>query len=261
MMTPFTNVAIVIAFVVAPTLVAQVPARMARLVDAVRPVLPFPSSTPAGDLPADNSAAHKWFVIWPTEPGDTRIIVRANPLHPEVQEASAEAMEKINIAVAAAERRARESYERALESLRKTGKSGELDVISLEDEGIAGERIDAELEVTIELAAVESFDIPSGEHPVVQPGTKGAAWVMTIPANAYRTTTGDDRREHFRAAESRVYLGVTAPPRVAKRDGPVYRVTLNESAPKTGAVVIIRGNASLVSALTTDTDWSRLVSP
>jgi hypothetical protein len=256
-MMQLTRIAIIIAMAVGTPLGAQVSSRMATLINAVRPVLPFPASTPAGDLPADNSATAKWFVVWPTEAEETRIIVRANPLHPEVQEASAQAMEKINIAVAAAERRARESYERALESLRKTGKSGELEVISLDDEGIAGERIDAELEVTIELATAETFEISSGEEPVVQPGTRGAAWVVTIPPHAYRTPTGDDRREHFRAAESRVYLGVATRPQVAKQAGPLYRVTLGES----GAAVIIRGNASLVSALTTDTDWSRLVSP
>jgi hypothetical protein len=260
-MMQLPSIVLIIGLTVGSTIAAQVSPRMASLVEALRPVLPFPSSTASGDLPADNSAALKWFVIWPTGPEDMRIIVRANPLHPDVQEASADAMEKINIAVAAAERRARESYERALDSLRRTGKSGELEVISLEDEGIAGERIDAELEVTIELATVDSFEISSGEEPVVQPGTNGAAWIVTIPPNAYRTTTGDDRREHFRAAESRVYLGVTARPQVAKHEGPVYRVTLGESAPKTAAAVIIRGNASLVSALTTATDWSRLVSP
>lgn len=267
----------------------QLSPRMASLVEAVRPVLPFPPSTPAGDLPIDNSDASRWFVVWPSGRDQTRIVVRANPLNAEVQEAGAAAMEEINAAVAAAERRAQASYDRALEQLRKTGKAGELETVTLDDEGAAGERIDAELEVTIELAAAVPFEVASGEAPVVQPGANGVAWVLTLPANTYRPSAGDDRRERFRAAETHLYFGLAAAPQVSRiGDENRYRVTLpslssavaggqqgaQHPAPSGGERpsssaerapsgaepfrVVIRGNATLMSAVATGADWSRL---
>ena len=232
--------------------------RMAALVAAVRPVLPFPSSTAAGDLPADNRADSRWFVVWPATPDEARIIVRANPLNPEVQKASAAAMDDINQAVAIAERRARESYDRALERLRQTGTAGELESISLHDEGVAGERIDAELEVTIELVAPALAEIATGEAPTVRAGANGATWIVDVPANTYRSATDD--REHFCAAEARVYIGVPSRPTVARMgDEPRFRITVPTAA--AGSVVAIRGNASLVSALANGADWTRLVFP
>lgn len=245
------------ALIVTAALLAQVSPRMANLMEAVRPALPFPESTRAGDLPADNRAEAKWFVVWPRTADDTRIVVRANPLNPDVQQASAEAMQEINQAVAAAERRVRESYDRAVERLRQSGTAGDIESISLDDEGVAGERIDAELEVTIAFAETTSVEIHTGEPPTVRPGGNGAAWIVRVPGNTYRSTT--DNREHFCAAEARVYIGVAARPEVTRiGDDPRYRVTAAASA---GAVAVaIRGNASLVSALADQADWSRLVS-
>ena len=241
--------------IVMAAVAAQLSPRMTSLVEAVKPVLPFPSSAPDGDLPIDNSAASRWFVVWPSDGDDTRIIVRANPLHAEVQQASADAMEEINAAVAAAERRAQASYDRALEQLRKTGTAGSLATVTLDDEGVAGERIDAELEVTIDLADAASFEIASGEAPTVQPGTGAVSWIVTIPPNTYRPTSGDDRREHFRAAETRLYFGVTSRPTVTRQgDEPRFTVEI----PAAAFSVIIRGNASLVPKLVTAADWSRL---
>jgi hypothetical protein len=236
----------------------QLSPRMTSLTDALRPVLPYPSSTPAGDLPADNSAASKWFVVWPTEPDEHRVVVRANPLHPEVQETGAKAMTEINKAVAAAERRARESYDRALERLRKTGKSGELDTITLEDEGVAGERIDAELEAIVELLDVAAFDIDSSEAPTVGAGSNGPTWVVRIPANTYQSEQGGDKREHFRAAETRLYFGIPTAPTVTRGEAPRFRVSVTPVA--NAFSVVIRGNALLVSQIETAADWSRLAS-
>ena len=236
----------------------QLSPRMASLVEAVRPVLPYPQSTPEGDLPIDNSADSRWFVVWPEGADASRIIVRGNPLHPEVQQASVAAMEDINAAVAAAERRAQASYDRALERLRKTGKAGELETVTLEDEGVAGERIDAELEVTIELADANAFDIASGEPPVVQQGMNGPSWIVSVPANTYRLATGDDRREHFRATETRLFFGVTTRPVVTRQgDEPRYRVAVGDVSPEAFSVTV-RGNAALVAAIASGADWARL---
>ena len=114
------------------SLTAQAP-RIDALVAAVRPVLPYPAASPDGELPADNSTASRWFVVWPAGPVDTRIVVKANPLHPETQKAGAQAMDQINAAVAAAERRAQDAYDKAIEQLRRTGKGSELEAITLDD--------------------------------------------------------------------------------------------------------------------------------
>jgi hypothetical protein len=238
-------------------LAAQLTPAMEALVAALRPVLIYPSANAAGDLPSDNSAESRWFVVWPAERDDSRVIVRANPLHPDVQKMSAEAMEDINAAVTAAERRAQAAYDRAIDQLRKTGKSTELEPVTLDDEGIAGERIDAELEVTIELTPVAAFELISGAAPAIQAVPNTAAWRVSVPANTYRLTTGTDRREHFRAAESRLYFGVSTPPTVARvGDEPRYRVHITPSA--TAICVTVRGHEALVGAIVATTDWSQL---
>jgi hypothetical protein len=246
------------AWFVAAVMLTQVSPRMATLVETVRPLLPFPAASADGDVPADNSAASRWFVVWPAGPDDTRIIVRANPLHPDVQKQGATAMEEINAAVAAAERRAQASYDRALDALRRTGKSTELEPITLEDEGVAGERIDAELEVTIELVSADAVTIESGVTPAVSAGPSGT-WLVSVPANVYRDTAGSEPREHFRAAQTHIFAGLPARP-VVDRVGSESRYRV-ETKPATGAFAVrIHGNASLVSTLSNEADWSRLVS-
>jgi hypothetical protein len=238
-------------------LALQPTSRMDALVAAVRPALPFPAATEAGDLPADNSDASRWFVVWPRSADDTAIILRANPLHPDVQKMGAAAMEEINVAVTAAERRAQAAYDRALEQLRRTGRAGELENVSLDDEGVAGERIDAELEVMIELATADTFEISSGQPPVVRPGANGPSWIVAIPANTYRPNSGDDRREHFRAAETHLYFGMASSPTVTRvGDQPRYRVAAAPDA--NGFAVVIKGHAGMVETITAGADWTRL---
>ena len=237
------------------TLTSQT-SRIDALVAAVRPVLPFPGASADGELPADDSAKSQWFVVWP-DSTDPRIVIKANPLHPETQKAGALAMDQINAAVVAAERRAQEAYDQAIERLRRTGKGAELEVITLDDEGIAGERIDAELEVVIELQIAESFAIESSEAPVVSEGRGGIAWSVSVAPNVYRRIRGDDRREHFRAAETRLYFGPLARPEV-RRDGdePRFHVTVLPSAET--FVVVVRGNDALVRQIVAEADWPRL---
>jgi hypothetical protein len=233
--------------------------RIDALVASVRPVLLFPGASDDGELPSDHSARSKWFVVWPSSPDDTRIVVKANPLHPETQKASAEAMEGINAAVAAAERRAQAAYDRALEELRRTGKGSDLESITLDDEGIAGERIDAELELVIELQPAASFEIASSQAPQVTAGVRGAVWAVSVPANTYRAKRGADLREHFRAAETRVYFGPVQKPMVARKaDDPVFVVTVPGGG-NGGFAVVLRGNEALLTQVVASADWSTLV--
>lgn len=240
---------------------AQVSAHVETLVAALRPALPFPAATADGAEPVEGGAQSRWFVVWPSDLEDTRIIVKANPFHPDVQKLGAIAEVPIQQAVARAERKAQAAYERALAELKRTGKATDFDVISLDDEGIAGERIDAELELTIELqTTVQSFDILSSDAPVVSAGTNGAAWVVSIPPNTYRESTGTDTREHFRSAESRLYFGALSRPSVNRRgDGPRFAVSVPLAS---GAfAVVLRGNEELLKRVLATADWARLLRP
>jgi hypothetical protein len=239
------------------SLFALVIPRVEQLVAALRPALPFPSATPEGELPADNSAQSKWFVVWPTEPDTSRVVVKANPLHPDTQKAGAEAMDRINAAVAAAERKAQAAYDKALEDLRRTGAGSTIDTITLDDEGVAGERIDAELELTIDLQPAASFEIATSEAPAVTSGTRGATWRVHVPANAYRRTTGADVREHFRPAETRLYFGALTRPDVTRKGAePLFAIRVTPT-PDSFAVVL-RGNEGLIKQLVSTVDWSAL---
>src|SRR5262245_19574368 len=236
---------------------AQTTPRLDALVAALRPALPFPAAAPDGATPAAGGADFKWFVVWPSDPADTSVVVKANPFHPDTQKAGATAEGPIQAAVVQAERKAQAAYERAVDELKRTGKiSAGLTGISLEDEGIAGEKIDAELELTIDLEpGARSFEITSSQPPVVAAGTTGMTWLVTTPANAYRDASGSDTREHFRAAEARLYFGALARPTVSKRDDrPRFSVALTPT-PDT-FTVMIRGNEALLKTLLTVVDWS-----
>jgi hypothetical protein len=238
-------------------LLAQPAPRVGALVAALRPALPFPSASADGAQPADGSASPRWFVVWPSV-DEAMVRVRANPLHPETQRTVASAEVDIQQAVAAAERRAQAAYERALAEVRRTGKSTDVAGISLDDEGVAGERLDAELELTVALEpAARSFDVLSSEPPVVEAGTKGVSWIVRIAPNTFRDASAPDGREHFRAAEAHLVYGDVARPAVVRAgDTPRFTVTV---APSPGAfAVVLRGNESLLAQVLAAADWARL---
>ena len=238
---------------------SQSRSRIEALTAALKPALPFPSAADDGESPANNDPEAKWFVVWPSTVDESRITVKANPLHPETQKAAAAAMDRIQEAVVAAERKAQAAYDRALEQLRRNGTATDIDGISLEDEGIAGERIDAELELVIELQEPQSFVVRSGVAPVVAGGSNGATWTVTLPANTYRARRGNDLREHFRAAETILYFGAVGRPEVSRKgDDPTFNVTV-PPAPE-GIAVVLRGNEALLNQVVAAANWAQLAS-
>ena len=250
---------VTLSIVQAAIVMTQSPRRIDVLVEVLRPALPFPAAAPDGATPASGGAESKWFVVWPTDPTDASVIVKANPLHPDTQKAGAKADVPIQAAIVQAERKAQAAYERAVAELKRTGKiSGDLTGISLEDEGIAGEKIDAELELTIDLEpGARSFEVLSSQPPAIAAGTSGMTWVVTVPANTYREASGSDTREHFRAAETHLYFGTLPRPTVSKRDDhPRFGVAL---APTADAfTIMLRGNEALLQSLLTTVDWGRV---
>jgi hypothetical protein len=232
--------------------------RIEALVAAVRPALPFPAASGDGAVPANNSATARWFVVWPAT-GVTRVIVRANPLHPEVQKAGAEAMNRINESVEAAERRAQAAYEKALEEIRRTGKASNIDGVTLDDEGVEGERIDAEMELSIELQPAQPFDLTAGEPPEVTTGANGPAWMVHVPAHVYTVETMAGSRERFRAAETWLLFGEVSRPSVIERpDNATYSVSFTPR--KNAFAVLLRGNPQLLLQVVKGADWSAIAS-
>ena len=126
-----------------------------RIVAAVRsamaPALPFPNSDEDGAVPANGNTEALWMVR-PLQPGDRSIEVIANPLNEVNQLRATRAMAQIENNIQAAQRRAALQYDRAVSEAKRTGRSQEVDGVTLADEGVAGAKIDAESHVTIDVA-------------------------------------------------------------------------------------------------------------
>ncbi len=239
---------------------------MARLRSAM--ALTFPASDGLGSLPADGKSNEAWMVR-PHQPGDRTIEILANPLNEEYQRRAAKAMAEIELSIEAAQRRAAVQFERAIAEAKRTGRSQDVDGVSLSDEGLAGARIDADSHLTVEVwfnqpeyrFEIRSSVEPSlsGESVIGIPGTAAAVWV--IP-NVYRDTpTGAER---FCEAETYIYLGRTSKPDIDHTDRHRYTVTAIGGLPSTSGaissiVIRLRGNERLVADLARKSQWGSVV--
>ena len=209
---------------------AQDAALEARVMTAVRaavaPALPFPSSDQLGSLPADGKANDPWLVK-PLQAGDRTIEVLANPLNEEHQRRATKAMAQIEASIEAAQRRADVQYERAVAEARRTGRSQDVDGVTLSDEGLAGAKIDAESHVTIEVA----FDEPA----------PGGVTINSSPSSTYRD---ENRIERFREAQSTVSVG---------------RLQSSAAGGLSSLVIRLRGNEILIADLLRKSDWNSLL--
>ena len=153
---------------------------MAAVRAAVAPALPFPESDEEGSLPKDGKAADAWMVR-PHAAGDRSIEVIANPLNLGNQQRATRAMAQIQASLESAQRRSEAQYERAVAEAKRTGRSQDVDGVTLSDEGLAGARIDAEAHVTIDVEfnqpaysfAVASSIAPSPSRTITIPGARG----------------------------------------------------------------------------------------
>ena len=241
----------------------------ARVMTAVRaalaPALPFPASDELGSLPADGKAHDPWMVR-PLQPGDRRIEVLANPLNEAHQRRATKAMEQIEQSIEAAQRRADVQFERAIAEARRTGRSQDVDGVTLSDEGLAGARIDAESHVTIEVLFNQPtylVNIASAIAPDTGMATTIAnARMVSVRSNVYRDQTGDER---LCEAESIVFVGGVTAPAVRRIDDAHYEVTASATPlsdngkPVTTMVLRMRGNEALIADLLRKSDWSALL--
>lgn len=242
---------------------AQDTAQQDRVMKAVRaavaPALPYPESDEAGAMPANNDAVALW-MVQPLHPGDTAIEVTANPLNQQNQLAANRAMAQIDRNIAAAQRKAEAQYEHALAEVKRTGKSQDVDGVSLADEGVDGEKIDADSHVTIEVL----FNRPDYRFAIrgrVEPGTG-----LPIPLNylnVFAHTYKEDPRtgpEHYKEAERLVFLGTFGKPHVTQRvREAVYDILVTPASAQATIVVRMRGNQALVEDITAKTNWNQLL--
>jgi hypothetical protein len=237
------------------------------LLETFLPLLPYPAATEA-NTPADSSTAPRWIVRRPgTDEAPVVIEVMANPFNVDNQRQAERDMAFIREAVFAAERRAQAEYERLVEASRRTGTGRDLAGITLDDEGVAGERADGEAHVEVAcLAGVETGAIGSSVEPSVAPGVAGG-WVVSVPANEFRAVDRDGGvRVRYRAAEVRLYLGLASLPTVSRRQAlDLFDITVRARTDQAavaqphGVTVILRGNEALVAQLARDADWTRVV--
>jgi hypothetical protein len=240
-----------------------------RLLGAVRaalaPALPYPESDALGSLPADGRSTAPWMVR-PLDSASHIIEIVANPLNPDYQRRSAEAMAEIQRAIVRAERRAQAQYDRAVEELRRTGRSQHVDGVTLGDEGVAGAKIDAESRVTIDVAANQAayrYAVGGSTAPAVSRAiVPSAVAVVTMPAHVYRPREGGEER--FAPAEATVFFGAVSTPEIEQRSASEFEITATASAGagSTQAVrsLVLRliGSAALIDAILTQADWASL---
>jgi hypothetical protein len=228
---------------------------MVAVLTAMRPALPFPESD--GVMPAGNNTEALWMVRV-LQPGDTSIEVIANPLNAVNQLRAARAMAQIENNIQAAERRAALQYDRAVAEAKRTGKSQDVDGVTLSDEGVAGAKIDAESHVTIDVAANEpsfKFALESSIQPavssmVVIPG----AVVLAMPSNTFRDS--GTNIERYAEAQTFVFLGRAVVPEVQKRADHQFEVFAAATSP--AMVIRLRGNEVLIADLLRKTNWNSL---
>lgn len=220
----------------------------------------FPDTEPDGAMPIGGNTDALWMVR-PLQPGDTSIEIHANPLNEVNQLKANRAMAIIERNIEAAQRRAAAQYDRAVEEARRTGKSQEVDGVTLSDEGIEGAKIDGESQVFVDVAFNQNayrYLINSGAPAVSSTELPGAVAIVTFPSNTYRDANGD----RFFAAESVVFLGRIVQPKVSKTGDNSYEVfttaTPTDHAGVNNIVLRLKGNEALVKELLKKTTWSVL---
>lgn len=263
------GVALLVALVAAAPAHAQPPSDDAlhrAFVAALRPALPFPEAGADG-TPINGQTDPVWTVRWP-DASEARVEVLANPLNAENRERALAVEKAIQQAAMKSQRRSQGDYEQALSDFARTGRVAGIREISLDDEGVAGQRYDADSHLVLSVASLDddlSFSVATGIAPGVVTGVAGPATVIRVPANVYKAQAeaGLPPDEHYCAEQAWVVFGASGPATIERReDGPQADVTVPVAVAPTGRraglVVTISGNPSLVDQTLRDADWSVL---
>jgi hypothetical protein len=230
---------------------------MSAVWTAMKPALPFPETDRTGAVPIDGKTEPLWMVR-PPEPGSMTIEVLANPLNDANQLRAERAMAQIQNNIESAQRRAAAQYDRAVAEAKRTGKSQEVDGVTLNDEGVAGQKIDAESHVTIEVASRQqsyAFEIASATESLSTTTIQDGRVVIGVPAGNYRDEgMGTDR---YAEAQTFVFLGRIPPPQVRRVSKHSYEIIA--AADVASMVVRLQGNEPLIADVLRKTDWNSLL--
>lgn len=225
---------------------------------ALAGALPFPDARPDGTA-VGGATDPVWTVRWP-KAGDARVEVLANPLNPDNRERALKAEAEIQKAVMASQQRSQADYEQAVSDFQRTGKVGEIREVTLGDEGVAGERYDAESQLTIRVDAFDGnheLTVATARRPDVSAGD-GDAIVVRLAAHTYQEPGLADGPSaiHFSPEQAWVYFGTQAPPTItfANDGSATIAVTMAPGAAR-GVVVSISGNAGLVDRVLQQSNW------
>lgn len=241
---------------------APPPRVMATVRAALAPALPFPDTDATGAVPANDSTSALWMVRPPAD-GERTFEVIANPLNEVNQLRAARAMAQIEANIQSAQRRAEIQYEGAVAEAKRTGKSQDVDGVTLSDEGVAGAKIDAESHVLIDVyfnQPAYAFPIASSVEPAVsRPLTISGASVIAVPAHIYR----DERPgERYAEAQTIIFLGRVNTPDVHKRARNSFEVTAStgsgDNLLTSSMVMHLRGNEVLIADVLRKTNWESL---
>ncbi len=246
------------ALLFSTTLLAQtaVPYDLREAVwDAVRPALAFPAATERQE-PVDGNATARWIVRRArSDEGALVAEVIANPLNPETQTRAAWSMAAIQQEVFAAERRAQVEFERAREAARRSGASVAVQGITLDDEGVAGDRADGEERMTIEMdtrRVEHASHIDAVDAPTVRDNVSGAPWLVKVPAREVQRD-GESRAQYY-PAQAIVYFASAKP--IVNETG--QRLFTVRATGDNVVAVILRGNSGLIDEVIARADWSRV---
>ena len=236
----------------------------AGLVKAMRSALPFPPATPEG-TPIGGSVDAVWTVRWP-EADAPRIEVLANPLNTGNRDRALKAEQEIQKSAMNSQLRSQGDYERAVREFERTGRAPTVREITLRDDGLAGERYDAESQLTIvaqTIAPGHQFTISTSAMPAVSTAVPGLL-VVRVAANAYQEpeSSGLPGMGHYSPEQALVFLGPVGTPVITPREGAAVEISMTAGKqPATGqhgTVVWISGNAALVEQVLRQADWSVL---
>jgi hypothetical protein len=216
---------------------------------ALARALPFPEAR--ADATAPGGATDPvWTVRWPAA-GEPRIEVLANPLNPGNRERALRAEAEIQKAVLASQRKSQADYDRAVSDFERIGRVGEIREVTLGDEGVAGERYDAESQLTIRAEVFEgrhAFTVATSQPPEPHAVSGGPSMVVRVPANTYQVT-------HFCPEQAWVYFGAVTPPAISVGDASAAVSIDMAPGASRGVVVSIGGNAELVNRVLQQADW------
>ncbi len=229
---------------------------------ALAPALPFPAAVADGSVPVNNNTEALWMVG--TDQGDQTISVFANPLNAAVQLRATRAMAQIENNIQAAQRRATAQYEAAVAEAKRTGRSQAVDGVSLNDEGVAGERIDVESQASV------SVEFNQREYRFLVPGSMEPARMETFPhpnivvlmtpGHVYKD---EDGIEHYAGSHRVILLGRNLEHKVTKQGDGLYVVTAVPTTPATGGLesltLHVHGNTELVGDILAKANWAALL--